>query len=300
MEIEAVLAAFDEQLRRNPMGQTRVERDACVTRVAGNDGWYGVTWSNLTEANADAVIADQLHRFDQEWEWKYYSYDQPADLPDRLLAAGFVADPAETVLVAEIAALNLSVAPPAGIDLVPVTGQAGADALVAVHDEVFGGDHQGIGDAVLRGLAEQPCPVAAVVAMAGQTPVSAGRVEFLTGCDFASIWGGGTLPAWRGRGVFRSLVAYRAALAAGRGYRYLQVDATPDSRPILQRLGFTPLATTTPYRWLPSLLSERAVVPGRLLRAGAITSRYVPMAPTARCPGGFGGSEPARWRHRHL
>jgi GNAT superfamily N-acetyltransferase len=260
MEIAAVLAAFDEQLRRNPKGP--VERDACVTRVAGDDGWYGVTWSNLTEANADAVIADQLRRFDGEWEWKYYSYDQPADLPGRLLAAGFVADPEETVLVAEIATLDLGVAPPAGIDLVPVTGQAEADALVAVHDEVFGGDHQAIGDTVLRGLAEQPSPVAAVVAMAGQTPVSAGRVEFPPGCDFASIWGGGTLPAWRGRGVFRSLVAYRAAQAAGRGYRYLQVDASPDSRPILERLGFTQLATTTPYRWLPSLLSERAVVGG--------------------------------------
>jgi len=261
MDIAAVLAAFDDQMRRNPiLGHTRVDRDACVTRVAGDGtGWYGVSWSNLTEANADAVIADQLHRFDQEWEWKYYSYDQPADLPSRLLAAGFVPDPAETVLVAEIAALDLSVAPPAGIDLVPVTGQAEADALVAVHDQVFGGDSRAIGDTVLRGLAEQPCPVAAVVAMAGQTPVCAGRVEFPAGSDFASIWGGGTLPAWRGRGVFRSLVACRAALAADRGYRYLQVDASPDSRPILQRLGFTQLATTTPYRWLPSLLSERAV-----------------------------------------
>ena len=51
----------------------------------------------------------------------------------------------------------------------------------------------------------------------GETPISAGRVEFHHGTDFASLWGGGTLPAWRGRGVFRSLVAHRAALAAARG-----------------------------------------------------------------------------------
>jgi hypothetical protein len=42
-------------------------------------------------------------------------------------------------------------------------------------------------------------------------------------------------------------VAHRARLAAERGYRYLQVDAMPDSRPILRRLGFTELATTTPF-----------------------------------------------------
>jgi len=91
--------------------------------------------------------------------------------------------------------------------------------------------------------------IAAVIAMAGDTPVSAGRVDFPAGGDFASIWGGGTLPAWRGRGIFRSLVAYRAALAHDRGYRYLHVDASPDSRPILRRLGFAELAETTPYQY---------------------------------------------------
>jgi GNAT superfamily N-acetyltransferase len=112
---------------------------------------------------------------------------------------------------------------------------------------VFGGDHAALGRTVLAGLAQQPSVVEAVVAMAGGTAVSAGRAEFHAGTDFASLWGGGTLAAWRGRGVFRSLVAYRAALARDRGFRYLQVDATPDSRPILQRLGFVELASTTPF-----------------------------------------------------
>jgi hypothetical protein len=47
--------------------------------------------------------------------------------------------------------------------------------------------------------------------------------------------------------VFRALVAHRAALAAAAGFRYLQVDATADSRPILRRLGFVELSTTTPF-----------------------------------------------------
>jgi hypothetical protein len=46
-------------------------------------------------------------------------------------------------------------------------------------------------------------------------------------------------------------VSYRAALAAARGYRYLQVDASPESRPILERIGFSCLAMTTPYVWSP-------------------------------------------------
>lgn len=250
-----MLAEFDSQMRRNPPAGpgTCVEREERVTRVisAGN-GWSGVVWTDLAEADAGAVIDAQVSRFAelaQPWEWKYYSYDQPAGLPARLQAAGFVPDPPETLLAAEIADLNLDARPPAGVDLVPVTDANGVALLVRVHDEVFGGDHAAIGSAIIAGLESQPRPAEAVIAVAGETPVSAGRVELPEDRDFASLWGGGTLPSWRGRGVFRSLVAYRARLAGARGYRYLQVDASPDSRPIFQRLGFTELARTTPFRY---------------------------------------------------
>jgi GNAT superfamily N-acetyltransferase len=252
----AVLAEFDDQMRRNPAPEpgARVERGEQVTRIIGSgDGWSGVLWTGLAEADADAVIAAQISRFADvglsgPWEWKYYSYDEPADLPARLEAAGLAAEPAETVLVAEIADLNLDVSPPAGVELVAVTDAAGAAAVVRVHDEVFGGDHAAIGSAITAALELRPHPVQAVVAVAGDTAISSGRVDFPEGSDFASLWGGGTLPPWRGRGVFRSLVSYRAQLARERGYRYLQVDASADSRPILQRLGFTELAITTPFR----------------------------------------------------
>jgi GNAT superfamily N-acetyltransferase len=156
------------------------------------------------------------------------------------------ASPTETLLVAEIADLTLDVPPPPGVELRAVSDQKGVEALVSVHDEVFGEDHSVLGKTLPAALAHQPSAVAAVVAFAGRAPIAAGRVEF-HGTDFAGLWGGGTLPAWRGRGVFRSLVAHRAALASARGFRYLQVDASADSRPILERLGFVELATTTPF-----------------------------------------------------
>jgi GNAT superfamily N-acetyltransferase len=81
--------------------------------------------------------------------------------------------------------------------------------------------------------------------------VSAGWIVYKPGTDFAGIWGGSTLRSWRGRGIYRALVARRAQLAVGHGYRFLQVDASDDSRPILQRLGFVAVTTTTPYVWTP-------------------------------------------------
>src|SRR4051794_19145936 len=254
MDRQAVLAAFDEQIRRYPVldaSDGRVEHDRDVIRRIGvTDGWSGVTWSALDEANADAVIAEQISRFaelSRPWEWKYYSYDRPPDLPARLLEAGFTREPTETLLVAEIAGLRLDAPPPAGVQLRAVADEPGVDALVSVHDAVFGEDHAALGRALLQTLRRKPGSLAAVVAFAGETPIAAGRVQFHAGTDFASLWGGGTLGAWRGRGVFRSLVAHRAALASARGFRYLQVDALPTSRPILERLGFVKLATTTPF-----------------------------------------------------
>ena len=224
---------------------------AVVRFVARAGGRSAVTWSALTEANADAAIAATIDRFAAlgvgEWEWKHYSYDTPADLPQRLLAAGFAAEPDESLMVGEIAELALDVPPPRGVELRRVTDRQGVDALVRVHDEVFGEDHAALGAELMARLARRPPTVAAVIAVAGDTPVCAGRVEFHPGTEFASLWGGGTLAAWRGRGVFRSLVAHRAALASARGFRYLQVDASPESRPILQRLGFVELAVTTPF-----------------------------------------------------
>jgi hypothetical protein len=40
--------------------------------------------------------------------------------------------------------------------------------------------------------------------------------------------------------------------AAGRRLPYLLVDASDDSRPILERLGFAAITTTTPFKWSPS------------------------------------------------
>jgi hypothetical protein len=36
-----------------------------------------------------------------------------------------------------------------------------------------------------------------------------------------------------------------------RGRHYIEVDASDESRPILERLGFVAVTTTTPYVWSP-------------------------------------------------
>jgi GNAT superfamily N-acetyltransferase len=251
VDLSAVRAAFDDQMRRDPAPgpDARVERDERVTRVVGLDGsWAAVVWSALDRADADAVIAAETASDVPYLEWKHYTGDRPVDLPARLAAAGLTPEGPETVLVADLAELELADPPPDGIRVTRVDDERGLDALVAVHQEVFGGDvHPGTRAAVNSSLGLDPRPVEALVAWAGDRPVAAGRIEFADGRDFAGLFGGGTAADWRGKGVFRALVAHRATRARERGVRYLYVDAVPMSRPIFERLGFVPLTETTPY-----------------------------------------------------
>ncbi|MCQ4040898.1 GNAT family N-acetyltransferase [Streptantibioticus rubrisoli] len=255
MHSETVLAAYDQQMRRGARADgpgARVERIGNVVRHFGTErDWNGVLWSDLDADTADAAIAEQVAFFGalgvDDFEWKLYSHDRPADLGRRLGAAGFTPRPQEALMVAEIGELATGVNLPAGIHLRPVATAADVDLVVDVHERVFGADGSRLRHRLLAQLAEAPDTVMAVLAMAADQPVCAARLELHAGADFASLWGGGTLPAWRGKGIYRALIAYRAAIAAERGYQYLQVDASDESRPILGRLGFVRLSTTTPY-----------------------------------------------------
>ena len=260
MDDAALRAAFDEQVRRRTRADApgaHAERAGVLVRRVATDGsgWSGITWSGLAGPDAaDRVITAQARYFaglGLPFEWKLYDYDQPPDLGDRLAAAGFVPEEEEAVMVAEVADLVTQASVPDGVTLQPVTTEAGLGRFIQVHEQVFGGDHSRLRQSMLTQLREAPGRTSMVLALAGDEPVSAARVELPGGTQFAGLWGGGTMPAWRGRGIYRALVAYRAGLAAERGYRYLTVDASADSEPILRRLGFRCLARTTPYQWAP-------------------------------------------------
>ena len=254
MDQTYLLALFDHQIRQGQSGEPASVPNGRVgdaVRVVGSDGsWATIVWSNLDESTADLAISEQIARFaslGRDFEWKLYAHDRPADLGQRLIAAGFRPEAAEELLVADATELPTEVELPAGVQLLPVTDHAGVRLVVHATEAAFGTDHAWLERRLLAELAERPDAMAAVVAMDGDLPICAGRVEFHRGTQFASLWGGGTAPQWRGRGVYRALVAHRARLALERGYRYLQVDALPDSQPILSRLGFVRLSTTVPY-----------------------------------------------------
>jgi hypothetical protein len=254
-----ILERFDATMRRHPPeGATRVQQTDRTTLClsADEDGWSAVMWSSLDEATADDEIAavigglGGIDKLPPTFEWKYYAHDGPADLAARLVAAGLHPDEEEAVMIGEIAALVETSPPDPDIEVREVVGARQIEEMVRVHDEAFGEPHGFLGRLMERELelSEAERTQFGVIAYRAGEPVSAARIELNRGTEFASLWGGGTIPSRRGIGAYRAIVGWRAAFARQRGYRFLHVDALPTSRPILERIGFVEITRTTPFR----------------------------------------------------
>src|SRR3984957_19301464 len=206
MDDATLRAMFDEQVRRRTRADTpgaRAEADGQVVRQVAGDGhgWSGITWSDLAgPSDADRAIAPQARDF------------------ARLGLAGFVRDEDEAVMVADVPDVPADVTLPPGVTLRPVATEADVGLLIQVHERVFGRDKSRLHQDLLAQLHEAPQSVAMVLAMAGDEPVSSARADFPPGSEFAGLWGGGTLPAWRGRGIYRGPIAYPGGLGARPGH----------------------------------------------------------------------------------
>ena len=262
LDARTLLTAYDSQLRPDvpdpvPDGVT-VERDGPLVRVSGLSEGGFLSYRDLgglTGADLDTLISRQVGIFTKlgtPVEWKTYGHDEPADLTDRLRAHGFVPEETETVVAGPVAGLAATQPVlPEGVRLREVTNRPDLDRIVAMEEAVWNSPRGHLADGLERELAADSQSLTVVVAEAGGEVVSAGWVRFVKGTGFATLWGGSTLPQWRRRGIYKALVTYRARVAGERGFTLLQVDASDDSRPILQRLGFEALTTTTPYVFTP-------------------------------------------------
>jgi GNAT superfamily N-acetyltransferase len=259
----ALLALFDAHRGADATADgAPFEHDGPVTRIrfAASGFVAAPADTGLRGAELDALIARQRDHFaaiGMSVEWKTYAHDEPADLPDRLIAAGFAPDERETLVVGEASALSGLAAEVPGVTIRETSSDEDLAAIGRLHTEVWEDDWGWIVDD-LRDRARRlgPDGIRILVAEAEGRVVSAAWLVMRPGTPFAGLWGGSTLVSHRGRGIYRALVSRRAAIARTAGYRYLQVDASDMSRPILERLGFQIVTTTTPYVWRPALTAE--------------------------------------------
>ena len=258
--VDELLAAYDTQLRghvhcRLP-DSVRVERDGPLVRTLrfGRRGFVEYRdLAGLDGEELDMLIARQVQVFatrGEPFEWKLHGHDRPANLSEHLRAAGLVPEETETVVIGPVEVIASEPSLPDGLVIREVREPSDFLRLVQLDEAMSHEDHSWIDDLADERAAD-PQGLSIFVAEAGGRTVCDGWMRFPSSTEFATFWGGFTLPAWRRRGIYRALVAHRAKHAAARGRRYIEIDASDDSRPILERLGFIPVTTTTPHVWSP-------------------------------------------------
>lgn len=254
-----LLKAYDQQLR----GDSETPSAMAVTKhgplrlvtFAGGRGF--VTYRDLAATNAEGVqrlVAGALAHFEPDptiikIEWKTRRHDHAPGLHEALVANGFTPEEPESIMLGEARLLNMDVELPAGLTLRTVKEESDVRAMSAMQDVAFGDSvSDEMADELLRRLSLDDGMELWVAEAAGEI-VSAGRLEPVAGTLFAGVWGGATLQAWRGRGIYRALTAARARSALRLGKTLIHSDSTEYSRPILERAGLTKVSTTTPYKW---------------------------------------------------
>ncbi len=247
-----ILSRFDVEARANIASEPgiRVERRGATVRISGL--WDCVIHSDLTEATAEAAIAMEKARplpRGRKLEWKLYGHDRPRDLDARLRRAGFTQESRETLVALDLTTQLPDLPLPADVTIRAIADPTGLADVARVGLQAFGEDYSAMNDEFLARI--EHGTVLFYVAYCAGEPVSAGRLETPRAGEFAGLYGGGTVPTHRRRGVYRALVGLRARAARERGYRYLTVDAADTSLPILRRLGFVPLTTVAAFTWQP-------------------------------------------------
>ena len=211
-----------------------------------------VIYSQLNEANADHVIREQVDYFEslgQGFEWKVYDYDQPPDLKERLASVGFQVEEAEAIMVLSLEDAPAILWQPIQHTIQRITEPEKLSNVLTVQQQVWDEDFSWL-DPYLGGtLRKYPEQMSVYVALVDGQPASAAWTYFPKHSQFASLWGGSTVSAFRKQGLYTALLAVRAQEARDRGVRFLTVDASGMSRPILEKFGFEMIAWSYPCKW---------------------------------------------------
>lgn len=211
-----------------------------------------VIYSQLDEGNADLVIREQINYFEglrQSFEWKWYDYDQPPDLKERLASHGFEVEEAEAIMV-----LDLEYAPrvlwqPVQRHVERITDPEKLVEIQSIQQQVWEEDMSWLEGYLGDSLRQIPEQLSIYVAYVDGQPASAAWTYFPKHSLFASLWGGSTVRQFRKQGLYTALLAVRAQEARTRQVRFLTVDASDMSRPILEKFGFQLIAWSCPCKW---------------------------------------------------
>lgn len=231
-------------------GMTRV-LESGVIRDLSADGKSGeIVYSSCSPDQIDFVIQREIvaaREAGYDLEWKVYGHDQPANLRERLVAAGFETDDEEQFMVCSATSETLERFGKCHSDIWQITDRNGLRDVQAILEDVRGASCARQIEEYASLLESHPATMSLYVAYVDSEPAACGRIYFHPDSKFGALYGGQTREQFRKRGLFTAVVAARIREALARGVRYICVDALPTSEPILRKRGFEIITSTQPF-----------------------------------------------------
>lgn len=229
----ALLAEFDSEMRKSPVGQIghTVSHLAGAVRVTGRH-------DVVVFAPQSAIAGGRLTKFlasialTERPEWKMYAHDDASCLHRFLSVLNYRESEMETLMLRSTEHAGSSYS---GCSVARVTTMPDLRVFATISGECFGRDDGWFVDypEFLTSETEH-----LYLARLNNTPVGVARLHLPHERKFAGLWGAGVLLRSRGRGVYQDLVRFRLDLASAAGYHIAYVEARPSSSEVLAKLGF--------------------------------------------------------------
>jgi len=247
MDKNELIALFHKELREEAhiQGFKRERTEHVVRHISQYRERGFIGSSNVNEDNARDIIRNELDYFKQlkqGFEWKVYSYDKPDNLKELLKQEGFTIGDPEALMVMEVDEQHPLFVNGHSNDVKEITDEQGIKEIISLEDAIWNESLAELGERLWRDKQNNPDTLFLYGIYEDSKLVSAAWMYLEENSSFASLWGGSTLPAYRGKGYYSQLLAVRAQKAFEKGHPLLTVDASPMSRPILEKCGFPCLA----------------------------------------------------------
>ena len=241
MDSKHILELYDQDRKDVRLfGMQREETSHLVRHISSN-GEGVIIYSNLNSTNVEEVIQEEIAHFEsreRDFSWVVFRHDTPANLKDRLLANGFLNEEPDAIMILDIEDLSPVLLKPICHDVQRITDPNKIEEVFTICQQVWQSDYSSMAQSLTKRLIDAPESLGLYVAYIDGKPVGTAQISFHKKGHFAGLVQAATLPDYRRRGLYTALVAMRVQEARRRGMRFVDADASPMSRPILEKLGF--------------------------------------------------------------
>lgn len=265
--------SFDvrEWIPPNSSWRQTVSIDYGGTGGTTHPGGNGVAAALWTAEEADAKIEELLEYHRQRnlgFNWEVSTFDTPPDLAQRLERHGFaLAGYSSLMALVGLDHLeDIPENPAAEIEVVDGSRDESIEDALDIVARSFRIPSDQM-DQWRPGWRERMSDPKAreeelfFLARLGGKAVGTGRISFKAG--MGRLTSGATLPEYRGRHVYSTILRRRLELARDRGYHVVTIDAGPMSRRVVERYGFREFGGFYTYGWMPVMDMDaiRSLVP---------------------------------------